>query len=65
MTWTDDPVRDAERYETEKELADRNCLHCFFCGGTIWDGDDYFDLGNMVICEDCLNDKYRRVAMYD
>lgn len=63
MGWTDDPVRDAERHEEGKELSDRECLHCALCGETIWDGDDYFDFGGMVMCEDCTIEKYRKAAM--
>ena len=66
MMWSDNPERDAERYFSDLEDADRQCLHCVFCGGSIADGDDYYDIGDdMVMCEDCLNDHYRKVANYD
>lgn len=65
MMWTDNPERDAERHETELEEANRQCLHCALCGGVIYDGDDYFDLDDMVLCEDCMIDNYRKVASYD
>ena len=65
MMWTDNPERDAERHEAELEEVNRQCLHCAMCGGTIYDGDDYFDLDDMILCEDCMIDNYRRVASYD
>lgn len=55
MTWTDDPLKDFERHEEEKEkwLASRPICDC--CGEPIQE-DYYFDLGdNEHICEDCLN----------
>ena len=66
MMWTDNPERDAERYFSDLEDSDRQCLRCVFCGGSIADGDDYYDIGDdMIMCEDCLNEHYRKVANYD
>lgn len=66
MMWSDNPERDAERYFSDLEDSGRKCLHCVFCGGSIADGDDYYDIGeDMIMCEDCLNEHYRKVANYD
>lgn len=65
MMITNDPVRDAERYAAEADEADRKCLHCALCEGTIWDGDDYYEIDDMVMCPDCLRDEFKKVACYD
>ena len=65
MMWTDNPVRDAMQYDMEQEEKDRQCLHCAICGTTIWDGEDYFDVDDLIYCEDCMMDEFRKVANYD
>ena len=65
MMWTDNPVRDSMQYDMEQEEKDRQCLHCAICGTTIWDGEDYFDVDDLIYCEDCMVDEFRKVANYD
>lgn len=60
MYRTDDPVRDQLRYEDE--LEERACLHCAICGGSLYEGDPYYEIDDMEICEDCMKDNYRRLA---
>lgn len=53
MMWSDDPVRDAERYDTELEERARSFLICSKCKEVVY--DDYItDLYGDIICEKCL-----------
>ena len=65
MQISDNPVRDAMRYDMEQAEKDRQCLHCAICGAAILYGDDYFDIDDVIYCEDCLADQFRKVANYD
>lgn len=62
---TDNPVMDAERYASDLDDADRKCLHCVICGSAIWDGNDYYEIDNLVMCPDCMAEEYKKVACYD
>lgn len=54
-----DPVQDAEEWVTD---PDRNYVQCDHCFGKIYkadsthDGDDYYQLGDVRICCDCIAD---------
>lgn len=54
--WTDDPIRDFERYDAEK------CKMkpvCFMCEEEI--NDDYFyDIYGTIYCKDCVYEHYRK-----
>ena len=53
MMWTDDPVRDAERYFAELDEIERGFPLCSDCGEVVY--DDYVtDLYGNIICENCL-----------
>ena len=58
MIFTDDPVADAERYYAEQQARLSRLPVCIHCGEKIQD-DYYYDIGNEIICEECLNDIYR------
>lgn len=34
---------------------------CDCCGAGLWEGDYIYDIDGKCICEDCLNDGYRRI----
>lgn len=53
MQWTDDPVKDAERYFAEQEEK-TNCFPiCSVCKEVVY--DDYItDLYGEIICENCF-----------
>ena len=53
------------KLDMEQEEKDRQCLHCAICGFAILDGEDYFDVDDLIYCEDCMMDSYRKVANYD
>ena len=57
--WTDDPVRDAERYIDQQEewLARRPI--CSDCGEYIQD-DHYYSMNDEPICPTCMENHYRK-----
>lgn len=67
MSFTDDPVRDAERYfsEAEEEQNEREYIVCdicgekIFCGDGYWEGDTYYIINELNICEDCISNYIR------
>ncbi|MCI6464730.1 MAG: hypothetical protein MSA90_04600 [Faecalicatena sp.] len=34
---------------------------CSSCGRELYEGDYIYDVGNECICEECLNNQYRRM----
>lgn len=34
---------------------------CDCCGAGLWEGDYIYDIDGQHLCEDCLNDQYRRM----
>lgn len=53
MEWTDDPVRDFERYDAEQAEKMRSLPTCSICGEVVY--DDYLtDLYGDIICKNCL-----------
>ena len=61
--YTDNPVRDAERYQ--EDLENRPCIHCAICGDALYSGDDYYALGDVELCPDCMEDNYKRTVADD
>lgn len=57
MSWTDNPVRDADRYFAEQEEKLERLPVCFYCGEHIQQEDAVYleDLGRWV-CDGCLDD---------
>lgn len=61
--WTDDPIRDFERYDAELEKALEKRPICDECGEHIQD-DYMYVIGNYTLCEDCLKN-FREAIEYD
>lgn len=67
MSWTDDPVRDFERYDAERVQAqeeyDRKCIKCAWCKKPIRHYEDpycyplYYDGDSLH--KDCLSEMFR------
>ena len=53
MLRTDDPVKDAETYEWEKNHMNRDIPECEECGYRV-DEDYYYEFDGKVICPDCM-----------
>lgn len=48
-----------EAHEREQEKLLEELPECENCGKTIQD-DFYYEINDSIICEDCLNDNYRK-----
>lgn len=59
MPWTDDPVRDAERYEAEKEERLKRLPVCCECDEHI-QSDECYEINGELLCPDCLRDNHRK-----
>lgn len=57
--YTDDPVADAYAHDYEQETALEKYPVCSCCGEHILD-DYLYDIDGDLICEECLNEYYRR-----
>ena len=59
MIFTDEPVADAERYYAEQQAKLERLPVCDYCKEHIQD-DYYYEIGNECLCEDCLNEHFRK-----
>lgn len=59
MKYTDDPLEDFYAFEDEAEKREGKLPLCWDCEETIHD-DYYYVIGGEILCENCLNDRYRR-----
>ena len=57
--YTDDPERDAEMYYAEQEEWLDKRPECTYCGSRIQD-EFLYCINDEIICEDCLNDHFRK-----
>lgn len=58
---TDDPVKDAERYDAEQEAELEKMPKCSHCGEYIQDGY-LFDIEDELFCEECAYELFRKDA---
>ena len=58
MYYSDNPVRDAERYYNDLEKQAEKLPVCSECGYRI-DGEKAFEFNGEYICEDCLIENHR------
>lgn len=56
--YTDDPVRDAERYAEAMDRDMESLPVCSICDNTVRDGY-YYNINDKVVCSDCLAHHYR------
>ena len=57
--WTDNPVADFHRHDAYKEAKRERLPECSCCGERIQDEYLYL-IDGTILCEDCLNDMYRK-----
>ena len=53
-----DPLRDAEAYDRHQQAGLDKLPKCACCGEPIQD-DYYYEIGDEILCEECLNENYR------
>ena len=59
MSWTDDPVRDAERHEAEQERQLQRLPVCCECDHPI-QTDECYEMNGELLCPDCLKDNHKK-----
>ena len=59
MYYTDDAERDFARWDMEQTRAEARLPRCEDCGEIIHD-DYYWEIDGEILCEDCMNDRYRK-----
>lgn len=55
LYYSDDPVRDAERYYADQEKKLERLPQCFFCGYPC-QGEKAYLIQDKWVCEDCIKD---------
>jgi formylmethanofuran dehydrogenase subunit E len=53
-----------KQHDAEQEAKLENLPVCEYCGMHIQD-DYYFEIEGVIICEECLNDNFRKDVEYD
>ena len=53
-----DPLRDAEARDRDQQEGLDRLPVCACCGEPIQD-DYYYEIGDEILCEECLNENYR------
>lgn len=59
MAWTDDPVRDYDRYAARQERQLQRFPRCSHCRQYI-QADHFYDINEVFFCEDCLDENFRK-----
>lgn len=59
MFYSDDPVRDFDRYDAYQAQQEAKLPQCEKCGKPIHD-DVYYEINNEILCESCMQDEYAR-----
>ena len=56
---TGDPESDFMRQDMERAMYEARLPVCDCCGEIIHD-DDYYEIDNEILCEECMKDKYMK-----
>lgn len=59
MFYSDDPVRDYDRYDAEMARREARLPVCDKCDKPIHD-DEYYEVEGWTLCEECMKDMYGR-----
>ena len=59
MFYSDDPVRDFDRYDMAQAMKEARLPVCDKCKKRIHD-DIYFEIDEEILCEKCVHDEYAR-----
>lgn len=60
--YTDDPERDFDRWDMEQERRRARLPYCEDrkCRKRVIDDEVYYDIGNEILCEECMKRRYQR-----
>lgn len=53
-------IRGYDAWKTNEEETKAVCC-CEYCGRALYEGDVLYTVNGEKMCEDCLNDEYRRL----
>ena len=53
MYWTNDPIRDAERYFADLDEKESRLPVCHICKDVIYDDDSITDMYGNIYCREC------------
>ena len=56
MFYSDDPLRDFDRYDMAMASKEAKLPVCDKCGTRI--NEDFFNIGGDILCENCVHDEY-------
>lgn len=59
MFFTDDPVKDYDRYQEEQGKQLQKLPKCSCCKTHIQD-EHLYEINDEVVCEECLNQNFRK-----
>ena len=59
MSWTDDPVRDYDRYAARQERQLRRFPRCNCCDQYI-QTDSFYEINGEPVCPDYLDENFKR-----
>ena len=59
MYYTDDPLRDFDRYDMAMAQREARLPKCEKCGKPI-DDDFFYEIDGEILCEKCMHDEYAR-----
>lgn len=59
MYYTNDPIRDFNRYDSDQHDEFQKLPECTYCGSKIQD-EFLYCINDEIICKDCLNDHFRK-----
>ena len=59
MYYSDDPVRDFDRYDMAQARREARLPVCDKCKKRIYD-DIYFEIEGQILCKKCVHDEYAR-----
>ena len=59
MYFTDDPVKDYDRYAEEQDKQLKKMPVCSYCDEHIQD-EHLYEINDEVICEECINQNFRK-----
>lgn len=59
LFYSDDPCRDADRWDAHQEAQREKLPECDYCGKKI-EEDTLIDFGDELICEGCLDKHFRK-----
>lgn len=59
MFFTDDPVKDYDRYAEEQDKQLQKLPKCSICDEHIQD-DYFYEINDEVVCEECIKDNFRK-----